>query len=45
VAALTSQAVDLGARGPDKVYGNGLLGDELRPSPDLAVGRASARLP
>ena len=45
VAALTSQAVDLGVRGPDKVYGYGLLGDELRPSPDLAVGRASARLP
>jgi hypothetical protein len=38
---LTSQAVDLGVRGPDKVYGNGLLGDELRPSPDLA--KVSAR--
>ena len=36
VAALTSQAVDLGPRGPDKVYGNGLVGDSLRPSPDLA---------
>lgn len=36
VAALTSQAVDLGARGPDKVYGNGLVGDALRPSPELA---------
>ena len=36
VAALTSQAVDLGVRGPDKVYGNGLVGDALRPSPDLA---------
>jgi hypothetical protein len=33
---LTSQAVDLGPRGPDKVYGNGLVGDTLRPSPDLA---------
>lgn len=43
VAALTSQAVDLGRRGPDKVYGNGLVGDALRPSPEL-VGRASARL-
>jgi len=41
VAALTSQAVDLGVRGPDKVYGNGLLGGELRPSPDLA--KVSAR--
>jgi hypothetical protein len=36
VAALTSQAIDLGTRGPDKVYGNGLVGDSLRPSPDLA---------
>jgi hypothetical protein len=36
VAALTSQAVDLGVRGPDKVYGYGLVGDTLRPSPDLA---------
>ncbi len=36
VAALTSQAVDLGVRGPDKVYGNGLVGDTLRPSPELA---------
>jgi subtilisin family serine protease len=41
VAALTSQAVDLGARGPDKVYGNGLVGDTLRPSPGLA--KVSAR--
>lgn len=36
VAALTAQAIDLGARGPDKVYGNGLVGDTLRPSPELA---------
>jgi subtilisin family serine protease len=36
VAALTSQAIDLGPRGPDKVYGNGLVGDTLRPSPELA---------
>jgi hypothetical protein len=41
VAELTSQAVDLGVRGPDKVYGNGLVGDALRPSPDLA--KISAR--
>jgi hypothetical protein len=41
LAALTSQAVDLGTRGPDKVYGNGLVGDSLRPSPDLA--KVSAR--
>ena len=31
MAALTAQAVDLGPRGPDKVYGNGLVGDALRP--------------
>jgi hypothetical protein len=41
IAALTSQAIDLGTRGPDKVYGNGLVGDSLRPSPDLA--KVSAR--
>jgi hypothetical protein len=41
LAALTSQAIDLGSRGPDKVYGNGLVGDELRPSPQLA--KISAR--
>jgi hypothetical protein len=37
VAELTSQAVDLGPRGPDKVYGKGLVGDALRPSPQLAA--------
>lgn len=36
VAALTSQAEDLGPRGPDKVYGHGLVGDTLRPSAALA---------
>jgi len=41
VAALISQAIDLGPKGPDKVYGNGLVGDSLRPSPDLA--KVSAR--
>lgn len=41
VATLTAQAVDLGPRGPDKVYGNGLVGDALRPSPELA--KLSAR--
>jgi len=33
---LTRQAVDLGTRGPDKVYGNGLVGANLRPEPALA---------
>jgi subtilase family protein len=41
VAALISQAIDLGPKGFDKVYGNGLVGDSLRPSPDLA--KISAR--
>jgi subtilisin family serine protease len=35
VAGLARTAVDLGARGPDKVYGNGLVGEALRP--DLAL--------
>jgi len=35
VQALIHSAIDLGARGPDKVYGNGLVGDEVRP--DLAL--------
>jgi hypothetical protein len=41
VAVMTALAVDLGPRGPDKVYGNGLVGDALRPSPELA--KISAR--
>jgi hypothetical protein len=41
VAALTAQAVDLGSRGFDRVYGNGLVGDSLRPPPELA--KVSAR--
>lgn len=36
VAALAAQAADLGARGADKIYGNGLVGDELRPPEQLA---------
>jgi len=30
IAALAAQAIDLGAPGPDTVYGRGLLGDGLR---------------
>jgi subtilisin family serine protease len=37
IAALVSQAIDLGSRGPDKIYGNGLVGDSLRPSVSLAT--------
>ena len=37
VAGLAAQATDLGARGVDKIYGNGLVGNELRPSEKLAV--------
>lgn len=36
LAALVAQATDLGARGVDKVYGNGLVGNELRPPEQLA---------
>jgi len=36
VAALGAAAVDLGARGRDKVYGSGLIGAALRPPESLA---------
>lgn len=36
IAALVAQATDLGARGVDKVYGNGLVGNDLRPPEQLA---------
>jgi subtilisin family serine protease len=36
VAALVSQATDLGTRGRDKVYGDGLVGESLRPPQGLA---------
>ncbi len=36
VADLARSAVDLGSKGPDKVYGNGLVGAALRPEPALA---------
>ena len=35
VAALIAQAADLGARGRDKVYGDGLVGESFRPSEKL----------
>lgn len=37
VASLVGQATDLGARGLDKVYGNGLVGEALRPPEQLAA--------
>jgi len=37
VTALVAQATDLGSRGVDKIYGNGLVGDELRPPEKLAA--------
>lgn len=36
VARLILQATDLGARGIDKVYGHGLVGNDLRPPEQLA---------
>nr|WP_298716714.1 S8 family serine peptidase [uncultured Steroidobacter sp.] len=36
VASLVAQASDLGARGADQIYGNGLVGSELRPPEQLA---------
>jgi subtilisin family serine protease len=37
LAQLAQQAVDLGARGVDKVYGNGLVGDGVRTAPTVAL--------
>lgn len=37
VATLIAQATDLGARGADKIYGNGLVGKDLRPPEQLAA--------
>jgi subtilisin family serine protease len=37
VAMLVAQATDLGAKGADKVYGNGLVGDDLRMPEKLAA--------
>jgi hypothetical protein len=37
IAQLAQQAVDLGARGIDKVYGNGVVGDSLRVAPAVAL--------
>ena len=39
VAALAGEAVDLGAPGPDVVYGYGLVGESLRRQPALAAFR------
>jgi subtilisin family serine protease len=39
IASLTRQAVDLGAPGPDPVYGDGLVGGTLRPEAALASVR------
>jgi len=38
-AGLVSQAIDLGAPGPDPVYGHGLVGADIRPEPALASAR------
>jgi hypothetical protein len=40
VASLANQAIDLGVRGPDLVYGYGLVGGDLGPEPRLAGLRA-----
>jgi subtilisin family serine protease len=41
VAELAAHAVDLGAPGPDPVYGFGLVGGDLRPELALAARRAN----
>lgn len=43
IAALATQAIDLGARGQDKVYGRGLVGEELRMREDLTRLGAKSR--
>jgi hypothetical protein len=40
IASLLPQAIDLGARGSDKIYGNGLVGETLRTPLGLASVRA-----
>ena len=37
IGRLVNKAVDLGSRGPDRVYGNGLVGNSLRVEPGLAL--------
>jgi hypothetical protein len=37
IAALVAQATDLGARGVDKIYGKGLVGEGLRPPEQLSL--------
>jgi subtilisin family serine protease len=44
IADLARQATDLGVPGPDPVYGNGLVGETLRPPAGLGGTRANVRL-
>ncbi|GFE78106.1 protease [Steroidobacter agaridevorans] len=37
IADLAARATDLGARGVDKIYGNGLVGNDLRPPEQLSL--------
>lgn len=37
LAQLDTQAVDLGASGPDKIYGHGLVGEAIRVAPTAAL--------
>jgi hypothetical protein len=43
IADLARQATDLGVPGPDPVYGNGLVGETLRPPAGLGSTRANVR--
>src|SRR5262245_55122816 len=45
IAQLVAQAVDLGSRGVDKIYGNGLVGSSLRVVPALALLGPPAGVP
>jgi subtilisin family serine protease len=45
VDALSREAVDLGAPGPDPIYGRGLVGFDLRTEPAAVGARAGPRAP
>lgn len=45
IAALSRQALDLGPRGPDPIYGRGLVASELRVVPSAVQARVALRGP
>jgi subtilisin family serine protease len=43
--ALAREAIDLGARGPDKIYGRGLVGADLRTAPAAVAAKGAVSTP